>query len=154
MTDAFAPPPPPPPNPSNAAPTTSLALPQGVASASPWMRLGAYLLESILIVVTLGIGWLIWAAMIAGTGQTPAKRLLGLRVIGCDTLRPVGFGKMFWVRGILAGIVASFAIAITFGILLLMPFWDKRNQNMWDKISNTYVVTDPNDAWNTKPPAV
>jgi len=92
--------------------------------------------------------------MIAGTGQTPAKRLLGQRVISANTMRPVGFGKMFWVRGILAGFIASIAITMTFGVLLFMPFWDKRNQNLWDKISTTYVVTDPNDAWNLKPSTV
>jgi len=122
-----------------------------VQCASPWLRLGSYLLEGVLYVVTLGIGWLIWAAMIAGTGQTPAKRLLGIRVIGADTLTPVGIGKMFWVRGLVAGMVAWFAITFTLGVLLFMPLWDKRNQNLWDKVSNTYVVTDPNDVWNTKP---
>ncbi len=118
---------------------------------SPWARLGAYLLEGLLTMVTLWIGWIIWAAMIAGTGQTPAKRLLRQRVIGADTLRPVGLGKMFWVRGLLAGIVAWLAITFTLGILLFMPFWDRRNQNLWDKVSNTYVVSDPNDVWSTKP---
>jgi len=101
--------------------------------------------------VTLGIGWLIWASMTAGSGQTPAKRLLNLRVIDTASVRPVGIGKMFWMRGLVAGFVASFAIVFTLGILLFMPFWDKRNQNLWDKISSTYVVSDPNDAWGTKP---
>jgi uncharacterized RDD family membrane protein YckC len=122
-----------------------------MSAVSPWGRLGAYLLEGILAVLTLGIGWLIWAAMIAGTGQTPAKRLLKQRVINAATLRPAGFAKMFFVRGLLGGIVAGFAITFTIGILLFMPFWDKRNQNLWDKVSNTYVVHDPNDQWATKP---
>jgi uncharacterized RDD family membrane protein YckC len=122
-----------------------------VTVANPWARLGSYLLESLLIFVTLGIGWLIWAATIAGTGQTPAKRLLNHRVIGADTLRPVGLGKMFWVRGILAGLVAGVAIPFTVGVLLFMPFWDKRRQNLWDKVSSTYVVNDPADAWATRP---
>ena len=39
---------------------------------------------------------------------------------------------------------------LTLGVLLFMPFWDKRNQNLWDKVSNTFVVTDPNDAWHTR----
>lgn len=134
---------------SLSAPTTNL--PSGVSLASPWIRLGAYLIEGILVTVTLGIGWLIWAAMIAGSGQTPAKRLLKLRVIDCSSLRPVGFAKMFWMRGLIAGIVAGFAIMFTLGILLFMPFWDKRNQNIWDKVSSTYVVVDASDAWNTKP---
>ena len=131
------------------APT--VALPQGVQVANPWLRFGSYLLEGLLVTITLGIGWLIWAAMIAGTGQTPAKRLLKLRVIGADSMRPVGFAKMFFVRGIVGGWVASIAIMFTLGVLAFMPFWDRRHQNIWDKVSNTYVVVDPNDAWGTKP---
>jgi uncharacterized RDD family membrane protein YckC len=125
-------------------------LPAGVWVVSPGARLGAYLLEYILVIFTLGIGWLIWAAMVAGTGQTPAKRILDQRVIGVDTLRPVGFGKMFWMRGVLGGLVAYLAILCTLGVLLFMPLWDKRRQNIWDKVSTTYVVRDPNDAWNTR----
>lgn len=101
--------------------------------------------------VTLGIGWIIWAAMTAGTGQTPAKRVMKLRVIDSGTFKPVGFSRMLWMRGIVAGFVAGFAIMFTLGVLLFMPFWDKRNQNIWDKVSSSYVVSDPSDAWNTKP---
>ena len=132
-------------------PLMSRAPSPNIRAVSAWGRLGAYLLEGILAVVTLGIGWLIWAAMIAGTGQTPAKRLLKQRVINADTLRPAGFAKMFFVRGLLGGIVAGLAITFTIGVLLFMPFWDKRNQNLWDKVSNTYVVHDSNDQWSTKP---
>lgn len=145
-------PPPPPQLPASYTPPASVApVAANMTAVSPWGRLGAYLLESILAMVTLGIGWLIWAAMIAGTGQTPAKRLLKQRVINASTLRPAGFAKMFFVRGLLGGIVAGIAIVVTVGVLLFMPFWDKRNQNLWDKVSNTYVVHDPNDQWATKP---
>jgi hypothetical protein len=58
---------------------------------------------------------------------------------------------MFFVRGILAGWVASIAIVFTLGILVFMPFWDRRHENIWDKVSSTYVVTDPDDAWGTRP---
>lgn len=126
-------------------------LPPGVHAASPWLRFGSYLLEGLLAAVTLYVGWIIWALIIGGEGQTPAKKLLGMRVIGADSLRPVGLGRMFWVRGLLGGLVASFAIVLTLGVLLFMPFWDKRNQNLWDKVSNTYVVTDPQNAWGRKP---
>jgi uncharacterized RDD family membrane protein YckC len=126
-------------------------LPPGVTLSTPWLRLGSRIVEGLLGIVTLGIGWLIWAAMIAGSGQTPAKKLLKLRVIGTDTLRPVGFSKMFWMRGIVGNILTSLVCFIPFGfIVLFMPFWDDKNQNLWDKISNTYVVTDPNDAWHTQ----
>jgi uncharacterized RDD family membrane protein YckC len=131
--------------------TTTNGLPAGVLVASPWARLGSYFLEVILIFITFGIGWLIWGAMTAGLGQTPAKRVMKLRVVDAASLKPAGFARMFWMRGFVASIVASFAILFTIGVLLFMPFWDKRRQNIWDKVSSTYVVSDPNDAWSTKP---
>ena len=125
------------------------AFPQGVAVASPWLRLGSYLLEGVLMAVTLGIGWVIWAFTTGPFGQTPAKKLLGLRVIRADTGQPSTLGHMFWMRGIVAGFVASLTVAVTFGVLAFMPFWDQKKQNIWDKISNSFVVADPYDAWNT-----
>jgi uncharacterized RDD family membrane protein YckC len=131
---------------------TGRRLPEGTELANPWIRLGSYLLESVLVTVTLVIGWLIWAATTGPNGQTPAKRLLNLRVIQGDTLVPAGMGRMFWVRGLLAGFVVSLAATFTLGIILFMPFWDRKNQNLWDKVSNCYVVTDPRDAWKTRQP--
>ena len=153
-TEPSAAPPPPaavPATPPPAAAGGQVQLPAGVTPASPWKRLGSYFLEYLLIIVTLGIGWLIWAATIGGTGQTPAKRLLNLRVISCDKLVPIGLGRMFWMRGVVAGWAAAIAIPLTLTVLAFMPFWDKRNQNIWDKVSSTYVVDDPTDAWGTKP---
>ena len=123
-------------------------LPQGVGLAGVGSRLGAALLDSLLISVTFGIGWLIWAAIISGKGQTPGKQLLKLRIVDATTAQPIGFGRMFFMRGLVAGLVASIAIPFTIGILLFMPFWDKRNQTLWDKISGTIVVSDPNNAWS------
>ncbi|CAN5811646.1 hypothetical protein BH24ACT5_BH24ACT5_30700 [soil metagenome] len=138
------------PAPGWSAATTSPhgELPPGVDYASPWMRLGARIVESLLIAVTLGIGWTIWALAIGGDGQTPAKKLLGLRVVNADSRQPTGLGSMFRMRGLVAGWVVSFVAVITLGIILFMPFWDDRNQNLWDKVSNTYVVTDPHNAWH------
>lgn len=89
--------------------------------------------------------------MIVGRGQTPAKSLLSLLVIDAAALERVGFARMFWVRYVLAGLVAEVAILLTLGVLLFMPFWDRRNQNIWDKLSNTYVLVDLTGAWHTKP---
>ena len=123
-------------------------LPQGVGLAGVGSRLGAALLDSLLLSVTFGIGWLIWAAIISGKGQTPGKQLLKLRIVDATTAQPIGFGRMFFMRGLVAGLVASIAIPFTIGILLFMPFWDKRNQTLWDKVSGTIVVSDPNNAWS------
>ena len=107
--------------------------------ASPSVRLGAYLLETILITVTLGIGWMVWALVISGNGQTPAKKIMDLTVIDKISLKPLSLGKMFWLRGVL-GYFATIIVTITLGLLSLMPFWDRHNQNLWDKFSSSYVV--------------
>ena len=141
--------------PANPAPIAqhagTVGLPANVTTADPWTRLGAFVIEGLLVIVTLGIGWLIWAATLAPQGQTPAKKLLNLRVISADTLRPVGFATMFWLRGLLAGIIATVAITLTLGIIYFMPFWDERNQNIWDKVTGTYVVIDPTNALGMQP---
>ncbi len=126
-------------------------LPGGVQYASPWLRLGAMLLESLLIGVTLVIGWVIWALVIVQRGQTPAKSLLGLRVIDDGTLEPVGFVRMFFVRGLVGDLITTFAFILTVGGLAFMPFWDRRNQTLWEKLSNTHVVVDPFDARRPTP---
>ena len=111
---------------------------------SGWLRLGTAIVENLLLFVTLGIGWIIWAFTLSGKGQTPAKKLLNQTVIDLDTGKPMKLGRMFWMRGFVGGIVAQIAFIFTLGILSFMPFWDKKNQNIWDKISNSLVIATPN----------
>lgn len=140
---------PPIPPPARQAPLAAggVGLPGSVTLTNPWKRLGCALLESILVSFTLGIGWLIWAAVTAPNGQTPAKQMLRIRVIDAGTLYPVGIARMFWMRGLIAGLVAGVAFPFTLGILVFMPFWDARNQTLYEKVSGTLVVDDPLNAW-------
>jgi uncharacterized RDD family membrane protein YckC len=121
--------------------------PVGVKEAGIGIRFLAYLLEAILQVATLGIGWLIWAAVIAGNGRTPAKQILGLRVIDARDSQPLGFARMLFMRGIVAGLIAAILILLTLGIILLMPVWNERKRNIWDKLSSSVVVVDTSNAW-------
>ena len=112
-------------------------------TVSPWARLGAYLLEGLLAAVTLWIGWIIWALALSGKGQTPAKKLLNQTVVDINTGQPLGLGRMFWIRGLVASLVAVIAIPLSLFILLFMPLWDSNNQNIWDKVSGSYVIPTP-----------
>jgi uncharacterized RDD family membrane protein YckC len=123
--------------------TSDLSAGQGDVGVSGWLRFGTALVENLLILVTLGIGWIIWAFTLSGSGQTPAKKLLNQTVIDLDTGKPMKLGRMFWMRGFVGGFVANIAFFFTVGILSLMPFWDKRNQNIYDKISNSLVIETP-----------
>jgi|SRR5581483_1958158 len=129
------------------------ALPVGVTLASPGKRLGAYLLSGLLGVVTLYIGWLIWDIVLnsKGSGQSPGKQLLKVRVIDLQTGRPATFGKMF-LRGLLKDVIGH----IIYGILALFLLIDKDNQELWDKAVSTVVIDDPNNSYapdNLPPPA-
>ena len=63
-------------------------------TASRGLRFGGYLLESLLLVVTLFIGWVIWSLIVWGRGQTPAKQVLKMRVIDERTGRAAEWGRM------------------------------------------------------------
>ena len=108
--------------------------------AGPGIRLGSWLLDALLGLVTLYVGWLIWALFTAEEGQTPAKRLLGLRVIREDRQEPASLLWMFFVRGIFGGLVAWVASLFTLGIILFMPLWDSKNRNIWDIASGCVVI--------------
>ena len=111
---------------------------------TPWERLGAYLLDSVLALCTLGIGWLIWACFTAPNGQTPAKKLLDQRVYRLADGRPADFGWMLGMRGIVGGLVFGLSFYVLAGfVLIFMPLWDNKNQTFVDKVSSTVVLKDP-----------
>lgn len=62
--------------------------------ASPGHRLGAIAVDSGLYVVTFGIGWMIWNFISWGSGQTPGKTLLKIRVLNEPTTTPATWGQM------------------------------------------------------------
>jgi uncharacterized RDD family membrane protein YckC len=111
-----------------------------VRLSSVGRRFGGYLLEGVLVIVTLVIGWLIWGCFTFGKGQTPAKQLLGMRVVDLNRGRSASWGVMFG-RELLKGLVSNFA-----WLLLLVPLlwlvWDEENQELWDKALSTVVVDD------------
>jgi uncharacterized RDD family membrane protein YckC len=78
-------------------------------------RLGAIVLDATLMVITLGIGWLIWSFIVWGEGQTPAKKILKLRTINFTNGRPATWGHM-GIREALIPISVSIASAVTGGI--------------------------------------
>ncbi|MFB7721312.1 MULTISPECIES: RDD family protein [unclassified Nocardia] len=68
------------------------------------------------------------------TGQTPGKKIVGIRLVREATGQPVGFGLALGRK--LLHVVDSFACYIGW----LMPLWDTKRQTLADKIVNTVVV--------------
>ena len=122
------------------------ALPKGIVLSPAGRRFGGLLLDALLIVCTLVIGWVIWTLIVWAQGQTPAKQLLGMRVVRLDTKTHAGWGRMF-LRDFIGKLVVA-------AVSSLIPFigdiaadcwllWDKDKQELWDKIAGTVVVNDP-----------
>jgi uncharacterized RDD family membrane protein YckC len=117
-------------------------LPEPIVLSSPWRRLGGYLLDSVLVICTLVIGWLVWSIVVWGRGQSPAKQILGMRVIRDDSLQAAGRWGMFG-RGLAKWLIGFVAGATLIGyVLFFWLLWDKDRQELWDKMCSTVVVDD------------
>ena len=140
------------------------------AYASWGRRLGAYLLDTIILVLppllvivavfvadpgedstAWYVALLAYLALIVlpfvyftffhgdARGQTPAKRMLGIRVVSDETGNRIGYGRAF----------GRYVITLVFGFLVvpwfvdhLWPLWDRKNQALHDKIVSSVVVRD------------
>lgn len=127
-----------------------LVLPPGIRLSTVGLRFGGYLLENLLIVCTLYIGWLIWAFLVFPRGQTPAKQLLHMRVIYIPEARAARWWRMFFREFIAKGIIGLLA-AVTLLIPYFWLLWDRNRQELWDKMATTLVVTDREDRLRPPP---
>lgn len=145
-TEAAAPPPPAPTVPPvpqvQLTPGFETRLIGGLPVSSAGKRLGAYLLDGVLLLVTLGIGWVIWSVIVWSKGQTPAKALMGMRCVRTDTGRSATWGTMALRELVGKGVIGS----VTFGITTLVSCFmilGAARQGVWDKVASTVVVDDP-----------
>ena len=73
----------------------------GFRYASFQHRLGALALDGVFFFLTFGIGWLIWSIIVWGEGQTPAKKILKIRVHNSVHGRVASRGHMAIREGLL-----------------------------------------------------
>lgn len=118
-------------------------LPTGIHLSSPGKRLGEFLLDVLLIYVTLVIGWLIWLLIVMKDGQTPAKQLLSMRAVNLATHRKATWGTtaLREVVRLAVAIVAGFTLIGW--VLYFWLLWNRDYQELWDLAADTVVVDDP-----------
>jgi len=119
-------------------------LPVGVTFTTAGRRLGQYLLDGLLAIVTLGIGYLIWSLFIWRRGETPAMQILRIKVVKLETGQVATWGTMalreFVGKYIVMGLISSIFFP-AWVVLVFMLMWDKNKQELWDKIAGTIVVS-------------
>jgi uncharacterized RDD family membrane protein YckC len=115
-------------------------MPVGVVLAPAGRRLGGFLLSFPLFIATLGVG-IVWALIVAKDGTTPSKQVLKMRVIEIDNQEPARWWRM---AGRYVGKFIIWWLLYLIGWLLSgWLLFDKRRQELWDKMANTIVVHDP-----------
>jgi uncharacterized RDD family membrane protein YckC len=132
----------PPPTQGYGPPQGLPPLPPGTELASAGKRIGTYLLEIVLAVVTLGIGYLIWTLIVWARGQTPGKQVMKMRIYHLQNQRAASWGQMFlrqFVGGIVNGI---FYIGLIISVVFL--FTDPMRRTVPDRIAGTIELNDPN----------
>jgi uncharacterized RDD family membrane protein YckC len=110
--------------------------------ASPGRRFAGMLLTIVLMIVTLFIGYLVWAIIAWTKSRTPAKQVLGMQVINARTGAPATFGEMV-MRQVVWSLVLGIASSITFGILGIVDaffVFSGTRQRLLDRMANTLVV--------------
>ena len=120
----------------------------GLRLTSNGKRFLSYLLEGLLVVVTLFIGWFIWWLIVWAKAQTPAKQLMKMRVVKFDENRPATYGEMALRELVGKVLLANFTFGISTlvgGIMILVD--DTGRQAVWDKIAATTVVDDPDNVF-------
>jgi uncharacterized RDD family membrane protein YckC len=105
-------------------------------------RFGALLLDGLLILITLWIGWFVWAMITWADGQSPAKKLLGQVVADANTGEPFDWGRMALREFCIKGLLGWLLNLVTFGIYFLvdsfMIFGD-RQRTLHDRMANSIV---------------
>ncbi|MEV7324888.1 RDD family protein [Streptomyces sp. NPDC093970] len=108
------------------------------------LRFGAYLLNILLMIVTLGIGWLIWAMVTWSTdAANPGQKLLGLTLVKKDTGARLTWGDMFVRNFLLGGLVMGFLSGITLTIIVwvdLFKVLGSEKQSLVDSMAGSVVV--------------
>jgi len=105
-----------------------------VVMATRLSRLGAAIVNALLMFLTLFIGWVIWWFIVAPKGQNPGKAVVGLRVIKTDG-SAMNTGSMF-VRGLLGFVCGLIPLYLDY----LWILWDRDAQTLHDKLADTVVV--------------
>lgn len=108
--------------------------------ASPWQRLLGMLLDRLILVLSLIVGWLIWLVFTSRTAQTPGKRLIYTYIVDFRSGMPVSAFRV-WSREV---IYVLMLLVFPLGMLDLAVFvFDRNHRSLHDKLIGTAVIWAP-----------
>jgi len=131
-----------------------------VELASIGRRLGALVLDDVIALFTLFVGWFIWSLIVYGRGQTPGKQLVGIYAASVDDPeRRLSWGSMFLREIVMKLLVfGGFLAIVTSGIVWVLDYlwalWDGsgHNQTLHDKVIKGSVYRVPSTSPTSQQP--
>lgn len=109
-----------------------------IVVADPSDDSGAWIVVVVAYIATIVLPFLYFSYFHGESrGQTPGKRLLGIRVVSDETGRSIGFGRAFG-RYAITAVFGFFFIPVVLDYL--WPLWDSKNQTLHDKVVGSVVV--------------
>ncbi len=126
-------------------PVAPLGLPPGTTLASKGQRTLAALVDAVIFVLSLAVGWILWGALSTwAEGRTPGHELLGLRVVDLSTGRQADRMKMAQRAAIDTILTLGFVLYLIPPLVNLAPvYFTQHNQRVADLVLSTVVVRDP-----------
>lgn len=107
-------------------------------------RFGAFLLEIVLAIVTIGIGWIIWDLIVWKDGKSPAKQLLHMQVVNAKTGQPLTWGQCFLRNFVCYGLIGAIPIlGALYRIVGACFVFNDDRRALWDRMVDSYVVDIP-----------
>ena len=118
-------------------------------AASIGTRSKALLLTPLLIVVTLGVGWLAWSVVEWSNGRNPSYRRTNLRVVRKSNGKPIGLGRSVLREAccallLIPTLLACCFLALTFVMGASPPenVFGQSRRAPWDLLTRTDVVNE------------
>ena len=138
--------------------------------ASPWVRLGATLIDALLFGLALmpglvvgyamggtdlsapgfalmGLGFLVFLGyngyLLTTRGQTVGKQLLKLRIVGVDTYENPGFVRAVLIRSIATGFIGNLPlVGNVFSLVDVLFIFSAEHRCIHDHMARTVVVSE------------
>ena len=103
-----------------------------------------WIIPLILAGAAILIGYFVWWILALRDGQTPGKRIVGIRVVSAYSAETLGWGMMFvrefLVKSLLFSVLGNATLGIAPLLNFLWPLWDADSQALHDKVVSTQVV--------------
>ncbi len=115
--------------------------PEGAAADTPGLAVPITLILAGAVIV---LGYFVWWLIALRDGQTPGKKIVGIRAVSAHSGETLGWGMMFvrefLVKSMLFSVLGNVTLGVAPLLDFLWPLWDADSQTLHDKIVSTYVV--------------